>query len=162
MAVIEEFVQSVADMGNYPPGASGVKDDSSSGAGVRESFRLRPDGSPYKKGPVWSGWYYGCRTPVDYLWGWWNHSYARKLAQEICSLPLRIAETLRRPCHYRYCLPLAPCNLPARSFSERCSVDIESLRKEYPWVGDLDLQMAARAYQLGCLFAASTLCRQSS
>jgi hypothetical protein len=41
-------------------------------------------------------------------------------------------------------------------------VDIESLREEYPWAGDLDLQMAARAYQLGCRYASGILCIQSS
>ena len=123
-----------------------------------ESFPLRPDGSPYKKGPVWKWWLRG-RNPVR---GWWQHSYARKLAQEICNFPRRILATLQRPSHVLYCFPPAPDNLPARSYLESCSVDIESLREEYSWAGDLDLQMAARAYQLGCRFAVRILCTQSS
>lgn len=127
-----------------------------------ELFPLRPDGSPYIKGPVWAGWYSGCRTPADYLRAWWQHSYVRKLAQEICNFPRRTLATLQRPSHFRYCFPPVPENLPARSYLESCSRDIESLRDEYPWAGDLDLQMAARAYQLGCRFAVGIRYTQNS
>ena len=127
-----------------------------------ESFPLRPDGSPYRKGPVWAGWYSGCRTPADYLRGWWLHSYARKLAQEICNFPRRILATLQRPSHVLYCFPPVPDNLPARSYLESCSRDIESLREEYAWAGDLDLQVAARAYQLGCRYVVGIYTQSSS
>jgi hypothetical protein len=144
--------------GNYPLNASGRSSHLPGAPEDSESIPLRPDGCPYSKGPVWKWWLQKGQNPVL---GWWQHSYARKLAQEICKFPGRILATLQRPSHFRHCVPPAPRNLAARNYSSSCILDIESLRAEYPWAGDLDLQMAARAYQLGCQFAVC-ICTQSS
>ena len=86
----------------------------------------------------------------------WGFSLARIILAEFCSLFLRIGVILRRT-EVRFGptipLTLSGRNLktlyPVNSFLLACSEGIKQLHAEFPWAGNLELTMGARAFQRG-------------
>jgi hypothetical protein len=90
---------------------------------------------------------------------WWNRSMLPRLVEEICSLPPRIRATaiqyaakVQPRIALSWKLPIPPQGLELFEFSEVCSADILKLQEENPWMGCLDLQMAAEAYARGVAY----------
>jgi hypothetical protein len=86
---------------------------------------------------------------------WWPHSTARKVVQEICNLLPRIAASRQLPKWALFRLPQPPDGFPLNSFLQSCSEDIQSLRREHPWAGYLDAEIAAKAYAMGAAWASN-------
>ncbi len=86
----------------------------------------------------------------DRMFGWFHpHSAIRRAAHEVRNLPRRILANRELPNWGWYRLPPTPQGLPPNMFRQSCSEGIAKLREEYPWLGDLDSQILARAYAAG-------------
>jgi len=90
----------------------------------------------------------------------WSCSILRLLAEEICNFPRRIQSTLvKTHLRFGYTLPLYPTFDSKESrgqgyaFLCACSEDIKKLRRDNPWAGCLDLELAGAAYQAGAHWA---------
>jgi len=107
-------------------------------------------------------WKYPLSAPLRY----WQDSSMRRVAAEICSLPLRIRESLQAP-HprngFRVLLLRLSGSMPdvwrkESMFLVPCSADIQRLSQENRWATHLDRKMAAQAYLLGATWAIRNIC----
>lgn len=88
----------------------------------------------------------------------WHCSMFRLVGGELYRLPLRILAALRdQGLRTGPAIPNDPRQHGQMSLREEsvflfaCSNDIKGLSREHPWMGPLDQQLAARAYQLGAI-----------
>src|SRR5262249_35990330 len=86
----------------------------------------------------------------------WGCSLLRIMVGEVYRLPLRMAAILRNEdLRFGPELPPSPFgrNLesfyPLNNFVLSCNEDIQQLRGEFAWCGDLEAQLCHRAFQLG-------------
>jgi hypothetical protein len=93
----------------------------------------------------------------------WVYSSVRQVAIELCKCPLRIFAILRTPeMGFGPTIPPSqsgqrqPNLYPPSKFALACIEGIQELRHANPWMGNLELQMAAQAFQLGARWAQST------
>jgi hypothetical protein len=90
----------------------------------------------------------------------WGYSSARQAAIELRNFPLRISAILRiSEMGFGPTIPPSPSgqrqtNLyPPSTFVLACIAGIEELQRANPWMGHLELQTAAQAFQLGARWA---------
>lgn len=91
---------------------------------------------------------------------WWAFSTHRVVADEVRKSPLRISAILKDSLlKYGPAVPTDPRQHGQMSFREECvyglscTRDVEQLLQKHPWMGALDQQLAAEAYQLGAAWA---------
>jgi hypothetical protein len=91
---------------------------------------------------------------------WWVFSRHRVVVNEIRKILLRISAILKDSLlKYGPAVPSDPRQHGQMSFRQAsifglsCSHDVGQLSRKYPWMGDLDQQLAAEAYQLGAAWA---------
>lgn len=97
------------------------------------------------------------------VWVWWGDSTHRVVANEICRISHRIS-AIAKDSRLK-CGPLIPDEprnhgqmgfRNASIFGSSCSDDVVLLSREHPWMGFLDQQLAAEAYQRGAAWAFRT------
>jgi len=97
----------------------------------------------------------------------WSLSVVRILLTEVCSLPGRMAQILRtRSTLLGVTIPPCPDQLrewdhpfcSVGSYQHACTQDMKLLARENLWIGELDLGLASKAWQLGAIWAADKLC----
>lgn len=92
---------------------------------------------------------------------WYRHSLLRILVEETCKFPLRIAAAIRSASlRWGYSIPLYPADqckgnaALSHSFVSACSANIRQLREgSHRWMGALDSEVAAEAFQAGAAWA---------
>jgi hypothetical protein len=91
---------------------------------------------------------------------WYHRSTLRIVALEIRNFPLRIVATIRTPyLRLGNTLFSASRDRSMGNFEDEnkyqhvCSASIKELRGNHPWVGPLDLEIAAQMHRRGALWA---------
>ena len=95
-----------------------------------------------------------------FLRRWWGCSLLRIMLSECYRFPLRIAAILRTSeLAYGPVIPLTLCDhsparlYPPSSFLLACTSHIQQLQSEVRWVGYLEAQLLAQAFQQGARWA---------
>lgn len=108
-------------------------------------------------------WLYLLRAPYR----WWHRSIARILVEEFCNFPRRIVAVLRTPSlaiGFRIPNGIADRRVDSpgsfrsvNSWLHACSSNTLSLQSQYPWLGDLELEICCLAFEQGAKWHAHTL-----
>lgn len=93
---------------------------------------------------------------------WWGYSRMRLVVWQLRQLPSRIQSILKSPdLRFGWTLPtcssdrnLVRLGVPS-SYQQNCMTGIQRLMTEHSWIGELEAQMAAQAFQYGAEWALS-------
>lgn len=112
-------------------------------------------------------WLYLLRAPHR----WWFRSIVRILVEEFYNFPRRIAAVLRTPSLATgWRLPNGIADRRAgnpgsfrsvNSWLHACSSNMLSLQSQYPWLGELELEICCLAFERGAKWHAHTLRNES-